>query len=88
MTKWDRKRKKPNWNDILKWEDDNEALVMWVCTPNCIRERAENQHKSLGEVTNKQIYEFIYQTRRGWNTEDFKNVFKDFVIDRLRDYYG
>jgi len=56
MTKWDRKRKKPNWDDILKWEDDNEALVMWVCTPNCIRERAENQNLDMRLMCGGQRY--------------------------------
>ena len=41
MTKFDSKRKKldVDWDSLVKWEEDNKALVIWAITPDCIRER-------------------------------------------------
>ena len=87
MTRWDTKKRKPNWHDIVKWEDDNKALVMWICTVDCIKERAKEKNKNL-QANYDQIHEFIYHSRRGWDMEQFKNSFKDFVIELLEDNYG
>jgi hypothetical protein len=84
MTKFESKKKKPDWDSISTWEDANNALVMWVLTPNCIRERMTETGKSF-KVSNEMIYEFCYQSRRGWDMEAFKNSFKDFVIENLEE---
>lgn len=73
-----------NWDDISKWEDDNEALVMWVVTTNCIRERMQETNQEL-DVKDSLVYEFCYHSRRGWEMEEIKNMFKDFVIETLKE---
>ena len=84
MTKFESKKKKPDWDSLISWEQDNNALAMWVLTPNCIRERMAETDKSF-KVSNEMIYEFCYQSRRGWDMEAFKNSFKDFVIENLEE---
>jgi hypothetical protein len=36
----------------------------------------------------EQIYEFCYQTKRGYDMDMIKNHFKDFVIENLMTEYG
>ena len=75
-----------DWDSIVKWEDDNESLVMWALTIDCIKERAAERNIKL-KANDNQIFEFCYQTRRGWDMEQFKNSFKDFVIQLLEETY-
>ena len=87
MTKFDSKRKKldVDWDSLVKWEEDNKALVIWAITPDCIRERMKATNNRFA-VNDNMIYEFCYHSRRGWDMEAFKNAFKDFVIWKLKDY--
>jgi hypothetical protein len=39
MTKFESKKVKPDWEAISTWEEDNKALVMWVITTDCLRDR-------------------------------------------------
>ena len=84
MTKFESKKVKPDWEAISAWEDDNKALVMWVITTDCIRDRMVETGQSF-RVSNDLIYEFCYHSRRGWDMEAFKNAFKDFVIEKLKE---
>ena len=87
MTKFDSKRKKldVDWDSLVKWEEDNKALVIWAITSDCIRERMKATNNRFA-VNDNMIYEFCYHSRRGWDMEAFKNAFKDFVIWKLKDY--
>tara|TARA_B100001939_G_scaffold292886_1_gene265206 strand:+ start:9442 stop:9729 length:288 start_codon:yes stop_codon:yes gene_type:complete len=87
MTRWDKKVKKPNWDSLIEWEKINNALVMWVVTPNCILERAKERGVTL-KANKEQIYEFCYQTKRGYDMDVIKSHFKDFVIENLIAEYG
>lgn len=84
MTRFESRKKKIDWDAIVQWEEANEALVMWAVTPNCIRERMVETGHSF-KVSDKLIYEFCYHSRRGWDMEAFKNAFKDFVIETLKE---
>jgi len=84
MTKFESKKKKPDWDSLSQWEDTNKALVMWVITPECIYERMEETGIKFS-VSKDLVKEFCYHTRREWDMEAFKNAFKDFVIEKLQD---
>jgi hypothetical protein len=84
MTKFESKKVKPDWEAISAWEEDNKALVMWVITTDCIRERMVETGESF-KVANDLIYEFCYHSRRGWDMEAFKNAFKDFIIGTTQE---
>ena len=84
MTRFDKRRIKPNWESLSKWEDDNQSLVICAVTTDCIRQRMTEINQEFA-VRDSLIYEFIYHTRRGWDMEMFKNMFKDFVIEKLKE---
>ena len=48
-----------DWDSIVKWEDDNESLVMWALTIDCIKERAAERNIKL-KANDNQIFEFCY----------------------------
>ena len=84
MTKFESKRINPDWDAILQWEDKNNGRVMWVVTSDCIRERMKETNQDF-KVSKDLILEFITHSRRGWDMEAFKNAFKDFVIQNLKE---
>ena len=76
--------KSVNWETLSKWEDDNESLVIWVVTTDCIRDRMRELDLEV-KATDDLIYEYMYHTRRGWEMNEIKNMFKDFVIQKLKE---
>jgi hypothetical protein len=85
MTRFDSRKRKIDWDSITKWEEDNKSLVIWALTIDCIRDRMKETDQDF-VVHDNLIYEFCYHTRRGWDMEEFKNAFKDFIIFKLKDY--
>ncbi len=84
MTRFESRKINPNWDAIVEWEDNNDARVMWAITDSCIRERMTETNQDF-KVSKSLILEFITHSRRGWDMEAFKNAFKDFVIERLKE---